>query len=381
MESRDWGGIPFPNRTARRFAEAFAERSRVAHGLLLNNGTVPLSIALRALGVKAGDEVITTGLTWVATASSIVYVNAVPVLVDIDPRTCCIDPEAVEAAVTPKTRAILTVHLGDQVSDLDALREIAARHGLALIEDCAHAHFAEWNGTPVGGLGDVGSFSFEMSKIMTCGEGGLLVTRSEELFHRAISLAHCGRKDAPYDRYDGRVFGWNCRPTELQAAVLLGQLEQIDRLTEIRLANREYLLEQLAAHVPGIAPLPGDPRVTRRQCYETLLRYDREAFEGVHRDRVCAALLAEGVEIEGEFYHPIHRDPLFEVTADEWPMIRERYGDRITADACHLPHCDRAAYDDLLWVWHPLLTGTRQDVDDILTALVKVRDHLDELRD
>jgi hypothetical protein len=120
--------------------------------------------------------------------------------------------------------------------------------------------------------------------------------------------------------------------------------------------------------------------VTRRQYYELVLRYDPEAFEGVHRDRFCAALLAEGVEIEGFFYHPIHRDPLFHVTADEWPMIRERYGERITAESHHLPHCDRAAYHELLWVWHPMMTGGSKDVDDILTAIVKVRSHLDELR-
>jgi dTDP-4-amino-4,6-dideoxygalactose transaminase len=226
----------------------------------------------------------------------------------------------------------------------------------------------------------MGSFSFEMSKIMTCGEGGILVTQREELFHRAVSLAHCGRKDAPYDRYEGRVFGWNCRPTEFQAAVLLGQLEQIERLTDVRRANREYFLSQVAAHVPGISPLAGDPRVTRRQHYELVLRYDQEAFGGVHRDRICAALAAEGVEIEGFFYHPVHRDPLFHVAADEWPMIRQRYGDRITADSHCLPNCDRAAYHELLWVWHPMMSGERADVDDILTAIVKVHRHLEELR-
>lgn len=380
VESRDWGGIPFPNRVAREFAELFARRSNAAHGLLVSNGTVSLSIALRALGVKAGDEVITTGLTWVATASSIVYVNAVPVLVDIDPRTCCLDPQAVEAAITPRTKAIIAVHLGDQVADLDALRQIAARHDLAVIEDCAHAHFAEWRGEPVGGLGDMGSFSFEMSKVMTSGEGGLLLMQREDLFHRAVSLAHCGRKDPPYDRYEGRVFGWNYRPTEFQAAVLMGQMEQVDRLSQVRRANREYFLAELAASVPGLAPLPGDPRVTRRPQYELLLRYDAEAFTGVHRDRFCAAVTAEGVEIEGLFYHPVHRDPLFVVTADEWPMIRERYGERIAPECNHLPHCDQAAYHDLLWIWHPMMSGTRRDVDDVLTAIVKVRDHIEELR-
>jgi dTDP-4-amino-4,6-dideoxygalactose transaminase len=220
-----------------------------------------------------------------------------------------------------------------------------------------------------------------MSKILTSGEGGLFVTQREDLAHRAMSLGHCGRKDPPFDRYDGRVFGWNHRPTEFQAAVLLGQLDQFDRRSEIREANVRYLLEQLAAHVPGLSPLPEDPRVTRRQYYELILRYDPEMFGGVHRDRVCAALAAEGVEIEGLFYHPIHRDPLFHVTADEWPMIRGRYGERISADSCVLPNCDRAAYHDLVWVWHPMLSGEKRDVDDMLQAIDKVRRNLDELSD
>src|SRR6266545_5949035 len=146
IESRDLGGIPFPGSRHREFAERFTVRLGGRHGVLMANGTVSLSVALRALGVHAGDEVITTAFTWIGTVSGIVHVNAVPVLADISDETWCLDPASVEAAITDRTRAIMVVHLGNQVADMDALTDIARRHGLLLIEDCAHAHFAEWRG-------------------------------------------------------------------------------------------------------------------------------------------------------------------------------------------------------------------------------------------
>jgi dTDP-4-amino-4,6-dideoxygalactose transaminase len=380
IAERNLGGIPFPNSLHREFAKGFTDRLGVRHGVLTSNGTVSLSVALRALGIRAGDEVITTAFTWVASASSIVHVNAVPVLVDISDSNWCIDPAAVESAITERTRAIMVVHLANQVADLDALTEIARRHDLLLIEDCAHAHFAEWRGRCVGTIGDAGSWSFETSKIMTSGEGGFVATDDEETFHRAMSLVHMGRKDAPYDRYPGRVLGWNCRPTELQAAVLLGQLESFDELDAQRAANVERLTEGLV-EIGGFLPLADDERVTRRQCYELLFRFDTEAWEGVHREQVLAALLAEGVEFEGDsFYPPLHQDPLFHVTADEWPAIRDRYGERITPEAFDLPVAERVGWDEAVWVHHSLLAVEADDVQDMLDAVAKVRDNADVLR-
>jgi dTDP-4-amino-4,6-dideoxygalactose transaminase len=337
-------------------------------------------VALRAHGVHAGDEVITTAFTWVGTAAAIVHVNAVPVLVDISDDNWCIDPVKVEEAITERTKAIMVVHLGNQVADMDALTDIARRHGLLLIEDCAHAHFAEWRGQCVGTIGDAGSFSFETSKIMTSGEGGFLTVKEEEPFHRAMSLIHVGHKEAPYDGYEGRVLGWNHRISELQAAVLLGQLDSHEELYAQRQANAELLLKGLS-EIGGFVPLPDDERVTRRQRYELLLRFDTEAWGGLHRDKVTAALLAEGVEFEGDtFYPPMHHDPLFHVTADDWPMIRERYGEQITPDAFDLPVAERVGFNEAIWIHHSLLTVEPADVQDMLDAVVKVRENLDELR-
>lgn len=380
IESRNLGGIPFPNTLHQQFADRFAGRLGARHGVMMVNGTVTLSTALRALGVHAGDEVITTAFTWIGTIAGIVHVNAVPVLADISDDNWCLDPVKVEEAITDRTRAIMVVHLGNQVADMDALVDVARRHNLLLVEDCAHAHFAEWRGQCVGTIGDAGSFSFETSKIMTSGEGGFLVTGTEEAFHRAMSLAHVGRKEAPYDQFAGRLFGWNHRATEMQAAVLLGQLDQYDELDAQRTAMAELLTKGLG-ETGGFLPLPEDDRVTRRQRYELLFRFDTQAWDGLHRDQVLKALLAEGVEFEGDtFYPPVHRDPLFHVTADDWPAIRERYGEKISPDAFDLPVAERVGFDEAVWIHHSLLTVQPSDVADMVDAVAKLRDNLGELK-
>ena len=155
LESQEWGGFPEPQPRARRFSQLFAKWIDAKHGVCVSNGSITLEIALKAAGIHAGDEVITTCLTWVATAACAVHVNAVPVMVDVDPKNYCIDCDAVEAAITPKTRAIIPVHLGSSTADLDRLTEIARKHNLVLIEDCAHAHGSRWRDKGVGSWGDL----------------------------------------------------------------------------------------------------------------------------------------------------------------------------------------------------------------------------------
>ncbi|QEU90636.1 DegT/DnrJ/EryC1/StrS family aminotransferase [Streptomyces kanamyceticus] len=382
LDSGNFGGIPFPNTHHTAFADLFTGKLGAPYGLMVSNGTISLSIALRALGVRAGDEVITTGYTWMGTAAAIVHINAVPVLVDIDPTTWCIDPAAVEAAITPRTKVIVPVHLGNQIADLDALRAIADKHGLAILEDTAHGHFAEWRGQCVGTHGDAGSFSFESSKIMTAGEGGFLVARDEDVYQRMMSLANCGRKEPGYDGFAGRTLGWNARASELQAAFMIGQVEQHDALHAKRAASAAKLTAGLA-EIGGFTPVGNDdPRITRRQYYEVIYRFDPAAWEGLHRDEVLSAILAEGIELEGDaFYPPVHKSELFAVDAVHWPMIAERYGDRIGPDSVDLPVADRAAADESVWVHHALLTGDDKDLGDILEAVAKVRDNLRELHD
>ncbi|MBZ0253649.1 MAG: DegT/DnrJ/EryC1/StrS family aminotransferase, partial [Candidatus Methylomirabilis sp.] len=241
LVSRNWGGFPEPNTHAKLFAEKFAAFQDAKHGIACANGTVTLEACLRAAGIKAGDEVVTTPYTFVATAGACVALNAVPVFADIDPDTFCLSPEAVEAAITPRTRAVIPVHLGSTIADLDRLKEICAKRKLTLIEDCAHAHGGKWRGKGVGSHGDFGSFSMQSSKIMTGGEGGVVTVNDDLLAQRVHSFINCGRKETGYNDFEGEILGANYRITEWSAAVLLCQLERLPEQTRVKKANLDLL--------------------------------------------------------------------------------------------------------------------------------------------
>ena len=377
LNQPDWGGIPFPNTMHEQFRRAFAKRIG-ADAVLVANGTVAISIALRALDIPAGAEVIVPALTWVATAGAPVHVNLVPVIADVSPKHYCLDPAGIEAAITPQTRAIVVVHLANQLADMDAIMAIARRHGLFVIEDCAHAHFATWRGQPVGSIGDAGTFSFESSKIMSSGEGGCVTSRHPEVLARAMSLTHVGWKLPPYDGFDGQLFGFNARISEFQAAMLIGQLEAYPQAARRRRDHVERLVPALEA-TGGFSFVAPDPRVTCGQLYELLLRYNPAAFTGMPRDLFCRAVLAEGVEIEGAFYEPLHRCALFRPNSRDWPQLRARYGEGFDGAGLRFPVAEQAAME-LVWIHHPLFSGSAEDVDDVVSAVKRVQQHAEAIR-
>ena len=203
------GGFPEPGPRAARFAAGFASYQGAAHGIVMANGTITMEVALKALGIGWGDEVIIPALTFSATPYAAIAAGALPVFVDVEPERWTIDPDLVEAAITPATRAIMPVHLGQQMADMDRIMAIADRHGLAVVEDCAHAHGQRFGDTGAGCFGAFGSFSHQTTKIMPAGEGGTLLTQDEALARRAHSLIDCGRpKDAAEQEY---TFGANYR--------------------------------------------------------------------------------------------------------------------------------------------------------------------------
>ncbi|MBM4394106.1 MAG: DegT/DnrJ/EryC1/StrS family aminotransferase [Deltaproteobacteria bacterium] len=381
LESRRWGGYPFPSPRALEFGRRFAEYHGARYGIPAANGTVTLEIALRAAGIKAGDEVIVPCYTFMATASCAVHLNAVPVFTDVEARSWCMDPAGVEAAITPKTKAIIPVHLGHQMTDMDRILEIAKRHGLVVIEDCAHSHGGQWRGKGVGSMGDFGSFSFQSSKLMTSGEGGAILCNDDTYRAKVMSLVNCGRKEPGYDGFDEQLFGWNFRLSELQIAVLMGQMDRLDEVTRKRAEMLAYFRETLHANVAGLRVLDTDPRVTRQHAYQTLMRFDSAAFAGIHRDRFLQALEAEGVDLDGTFYVPLYQIPIFNARSDEWPALRERYGEGILEGGRSIscPVAEKAAYEEAVWMHYPHLSGSRADVDDIVTAIAKVQRHAAEL--
>ncbi len=287
----EWGGFPEPGVNAAAFERAFAAYQGARHGVLMMNGTVTMEVACKALDIGWGDEVILPALTFSATAYAPMAAGALPVIVDVETRNWCIDPEQVEAAITDRTRAIIPVHLGHQMADMDRIMDIANRHGLAVIEDCAHAHGQQWRGQGAGCIGAFGSFSHQSSKILTSGEGGSLLTNDEDLARRAHSIIDCGRAKDPEEKQ--YTFGANYRLGELHAALLVVAMRRFpDQQAERERNGKRF--EELVADIPGVTVMPADERISRWSFYNYLLKIDPEAFAGRTNHMVCAAMEAEG---------------------------------------------------------------------------------------
>jgi dTDP-4-amino-4,6-dideoxygalactose transaminase len=359
LESGHWGTLS-GSRTE-EFAAAFARFQGAAHAVCTPNGTLALEAALEALGVGPGDEVITSAWTFIATAGAILTLGARPVFVDIDPTTNTIDPARIEAALTPKTRAIVPVHIGGLPADMDGVMEVASRAGLPVLEDACQAWGAAWKGRGAGTIGDLGCFSFQESKNITAGEGGAVVTDNGELHDRVWAIHNTGRNPERPGLFDFAMIGRNLRMTEWQAAILLAQLERLPAQMDRRDRAAARLTGALAES-PGLTPLRIDPRVTRCAWHLYQLRYDPAAFGGRDRATFLAALAAEGVPASAG-YMPLPR------VAAVRAAIRDRFG----ADASDqpVPHAD-AAGESTVWLPQTLLLGDDDLIDQVIAAFYKI---------
>lgn len=363
----EWGGFPMPNHVAERFTAAFARRHDCRFGQCVANGTVSMEIALIALGVEPGSEVIVPAYTFETTAAAVLFAGCVPVFADVDPDDYCLSPDAVEALVGSRTQAILPVHLAMSIADMDRLSEIAERHQLKVIEDCAHAHGARWRGRGVGSLGDAGSFSFQTSKLMTSGEGGIVVTNDEQAMDRLFALTNCGRPrpgEGELREHAGLV-GHNYRMTDLQAAILEVQLGRLDEQHRQRGENAEHLRSRID-EMEGLSNLRSDPRVTERAIYQFVFRYDPEHFGGLERDVFVAGLQAEGIPCDGRFYESLPTSPLLQKDSARYPA----WAASKRRPSC--PVAERAAYRESVWLPHHLLLGDHGDAEQIAEAIEKI---------
>jgi dTDP-4-amino-4,6-dideoxygalactose transaminase len=312
LESRVWGGYhEAVGELERRFAAYHGAR----HGIAVANGTVSLEIALTAAGIHQGDEVIVPPITFVASATAISRTGAVPVFVDVDPETINLDPALAEAALTERTRAIVLVHFAGCPADLDSFTRLCQQHNLILIEDSAHAHGAEWKGQRVGSFGHFGSFSFQGSKNMTAGEGGILITSNENLAESARSIANQGRRTGGA-WYEHVNLGTNARLTGFQAALLLNQLERLPLQVRTRMERASQLSAGLA-EFDVLRPTPAklDQRITAHGFHLFSMRYNSSALFGVPRERFVAALQAEGLPVTTGYPYPIFKNDLFKKQA------------------------------------------------------------------
>ena len=370
LESGKW----WYGERVREFEEAFARFQDARFGITCVNGTAALELSLIAAGVGAGMEVIVPPYTFVATASAVLKVNAVPVFADIDLATLNIAPDAVEAALTDRTAAIIPVHFGGLPADMDALTAIARKHGLRIIEDAAHAWGSKWKGKGCGAIGDLGGFSFQASKNITAGEGGIVLTDDEDLAATVRSLSNCGRgKDAPW--YEHYILGGNYRMTEFQAAILLAQLGRLGEQTDLR-ARNAALLRQGLEGIEGLYLQAEDPRVTRRSYHLFAMRVVESEF-GLSRDRFVEALRAEGIPISPGYPHPLYRNPLFERKGDGpryCPVSCPFYGRDVDYGLVECPNAERACRE-VAWLPQWVLLGSEADMEAIVAAARKVHAH------
>ncbi len=348
------------------FEKNFASFQDARHCITASSGTTALEVALQALDLNPGDEVIVPAYTFIATASSVVRSGALPVFVDVD-ETWNLDLNAVEAAISPRTKAIVPVHFGGRICDMDRLNAIAASKNVAVIEDACHSWGGKWKGKGTGALGKGGVFSFQVSKNMTAGEGGAIVTDDDTFAEITRSISNCGRGgDGVW--YGHVRIGTNVRMTEFQAAILDAQLTRMDAQTALREENGKFLDENLS-QIEGLIVQPGDPRITRRAYHLYCLRIDPDRF-GCSRDKVVQAAQAEGLPLSQGYGMPLYKQPAFSKG-----KYASRYAD------CDCPVAEDLSYRTGVWFLHTILLGTRNDMQDIVNIFLKIKENVSELND
>lgn len=361
-----WGN-PDCDGLVEQFENDFAAFCGSKYALTCVNGSVALRLALIACGVRPGDEVIVPPYTFIATASIVLEANCVPVFVDIDPETYNMDPKEVEKAITDKTKVIMPVHFTGQACDMDALAKIASKHNLRIIEDAAHAHGGAYKGKKLGSIGDAGCFSFQSSKNLTSGEGGIVVTDDEELYDMMNSLRNVGRvKGGQW--YEHHNLGCNYRLTQLQAALLTTQLSRLEDQTQKRNENGLYL-NSLLENIEGIKPLTRGHGETLHTYHIYIFKYDKSHFGGLSKREFADMLAAEGVPSFMGYPEPLYKQPLFQEKNFMCYAIPEEVD--YTTVSC--PETEKACYNDAVWVMQNTMLGTKKDMDLIAEAILKIQ--------
>ena len=357
----------------RKFEEAYARLTGAREALATSNGTAALYISLNVLGVEPGDEVALPPYTFIATVNVVLRQHALPVFVDTDPETFQMDHRKLEAAITPDTRAIMPVHLGGNVCDLDAITAIAKRKGVPLIEDACQAHLAEWKGRKVGVYGDAGCFSFQASKNLNSGEGGAILFNDPDLRERAYAFHNSGSglKNIGAN-FTYASSGSNLRLTEFQAAILLAQMSRLERQTRTRAENAKYLTS-LLNEVPGVRPARLYEGCTNNAYHLYMFRYEPEAFGGLPRDRFLKALAAEGIPASGG-YSPLNTQQFLKSAMASRGYQRLFGASRLKQweERNQCPANARLC-SEAVWFTQNMLLGPRSDMEQIADAIRKIK--------
>lgn len=365
-------------RQIQAFETAFADYHGVRHAVAVNSATSGLHAAVAACEVGPGDEVIVPPYTFTATATAVLHHNAIPVFADVDPITFCIDAARLEAAITPQTKAVIVVHLLGHAADMDAILAVARRHHLKVIEDCAQAPGARYKGRLVGTMGDCAVFSFQETKNMTTGEGGMIITDNPELAERARMVRNHGEAVIAGEprKYLTSAIGWNYRMTEIEAAIGIVQLKKLDSLNRARHELAAYLLDALASYA-GFT-FPRESPFIDHVYHVFGMRYDDSAV-GLSRESFIEAMQAEGIPMGPGYPRPLYHNPLFQE--------RLAYGKEGCPFTCHLykgvvsyakgicPVAEDLCARSALWMFVVRPPATFHDMQDIATAFEKVLGH------
>ena len=348
-----------------RFCDQYAKYTGTNYALFMPHGTDAIGAALAGAldldGFSDGGEVIVPNYTFVATASAVLERRCSVAYVDVCPDTFTIDPKAVEAALRPETRAILPVHLGGHPAEMGALHDIAQRHQLKIIEDCAQAHGAEFQTKKVGGLGDVGAFSFQSSKNLTSGEGGMVTTDDKDIHDRVCAFMNVGRAPGGA-RWEYPRLGWNYRPSEYLAALLSVRLEHLETQTDQRNRNANYLSKALT-DMTGITPPIQASWVTKHGYHLYCMKYNPDGFGGKSRDEFVKALSAEGIPCSIGYRSPLSQEPGMAHVAEKYPHL-------IRTLPC--PNAELVC-NQSVWLFQNLLLGTQSDMDQVVEAIAKIK--------
>jgi len=365
--------------TVTQFEKAYAELLGVKRCVCTVNGTNALLTAMHVLDVGVGDEVIVSPYTFIATYNVVIGSSALPVFADTDPETLQINPDTIEERITERTRAIMPVHILGLPANMDKIMAIAKKHNLVVIEDACQAWMAEWRGKKCGTIGNLGCFSFQNSKHLPIGEGGAVIGNDEELMDRVMSFHNCGRPYGSVKRTSGYpIIGTNRRMTEYQAAVGLSQIKRLEKDTQRRNENAEYLTSRIK-DIPGILPHKLYDGVTRAAYHLYPFRYKKEHFNNAPRDKFLAAMRAEGVPCSGG-YGPQYRDGLIEAALNSknfkrsFPKARlDKYRQEL-----NYPGNDQLC-KEAVWIGQNMLLGSKSDTGDIADAIQKIHENRDKL--
>ncbi len=368
----------------RKFAREFAEFNGAKYCTPVMNGTSSLVSGLLALGIGFGDEVLVPGLTWVACASTVLSVGAIPVIVDIDPETLCMSLAAARKAITSKTKAIMIVHAFGALADMDGFLELSKETGLPIIEDCSQAHGAKWLNQRVGTFGKVGCFSMQQSKLLTSGEGGAIITNDPELYSKIEQIRSDGRLFSEHPKSGelelveaGHIQGYNMCLSEFQAAVLSDRLSHLEEENSIRQKNAE-ILTKLIHDIGGVSTLKYYPQVTVPVYYNFVIRLDLSEFGGKSIDAIAKALSGELNVLVRPIYRPMNKHALYTpLLCSRVPNTPEER-DLLNPDRFNLPQAE-AARKVCLTLPHAVLLDGEKGMTDIAMALKKLKDLHDDI--